>query len=243
MMWKRLLGWSLVTATLAMFGRPAAVHAAISDEASDVRGSNDDDFTFTDSQRDGDGEAEPERGVITGVAFPMGLRLSPVSGKLGLFMNLGASVLLGERLSLGLEAHGLLARFGEDIRGPQGERYSLGMGYVGATSGVTLWRPGRFELVLEGLVGVGSACLSDRDVDDDCPDSNSCVDRVSMFVTEPALALYVHTGPNFRLGLKGGYRFVKHQAWRSPNHFDLSGGFGGLELQWGAYGPRRQNRR
>jgi hypothetical protein len=241
MMGKRLLRWSLVTAILAMFGRPATVHAAISDEASDVRGSNDDDFTLTDSQRDGDEEAEPERGVITGVAFPLGLRLSPISGKLGLFMNFGVSVLLGERLSLGLEAHGSLKRFGEDIRGPQGEQYSLGMAYLGATSGITLWRPGRFELALEGLVGVGSACLSEPD--DDCPESSSCVDRVSMFVAEPALALYVHTGPHFRLGLKGGYRFVKHQAWRSPNHFDLSGGFGGLELQWGYYGPRRQKRR
>jgi hypothetical protein len=104
--------------------------------------------------------------------------------------------------------------------------------YVGATSGITLWRPGRFELAREGLVGVGSARLSERDADD-FPESGSCVDRVAMFVAEPTVAPYVHTGQHFRLGLKGGYRLVTHQAWRSPAHFDLSGGFGGLELQWG----------
>jgi hypothetical protein len=240
MMCKRLPRWGLVTATLAMLGTPAIVHAATSDEAGDVRGSND-DFTSTDPKPDGDAEAEPERGVVTGVTFPVGLRLSPVSGKLGMFINFGAGLHLGEHLSLGFEVHSLLTRFGADIRGPQGQRYSLGMTYVGATPGITLWRPGRLELALEGLIGVGTACLSEPD--EDCPESSTCVDRVSMFVAEPALALYVHTSEHFRLGVKGGYRYVKHQAWRPPHHFDLSGGFVGLELQWGAYGHRRQKRR
>ena len=67
-MTKRLLGWSLVTATLTMLGHPAVAHAGGPYEASEARGSNDGPSPTGPVAADavvGVPEAEPERSVTT----------------------------------------------------------------------------------------------------------------------------------------------------------------------------------
>jgi hypothetical protein len=166
-------------------------------------------------------------------------RMSSVSRKLSTLAGFRGGVLIGQRLSIGAAAYRLTYRHNSNIAGPDGDQYSLRMGYGGLTAGVTLWRPGRLEFAIEGLVGAGSACISDshRYSDDDY----RCVERINMFVGEPAATMYVNVTPWMRFAVTAGYRIVVREAWRPPNDFILSGGYGGLDLQFGWFKkpPRR----
>jgi hypothetical protein len=166
-------------------------------------------------------------------------RMSSVSRKLSTLTGFRGGVLIGERLSFGAAAYRLTYRHNSQIAGPDGDRYSLRMGYGGMTFGLTLWRPGRFEFAVEGLVGAGSACVSDshRYSDDDY----RCIETVRMFVGEPAATMYVNVTNWMRLAVTAGYRVVVRERWQPPNNFLLSGGFGGIDLQFGWFKkpPRR----
>ena len=179
-----------------------------------------------------------QRRFFGGYGGPSG-RLSSVSGKLGTFAGFRGGVLIGERLSLGAAAYRLTYRHNSSIFGPEGDQYSLRMGYGGMTFGVTLWRPGRIELAVEGLIGAGAGCISDnhRYRDDDY----RCVESVRMFVGEPAVTMYVNVTDWMRLAVTAGYRLVVREAWRPPNDFIMSGGYGGMDLQFGWFKkpPRR----
>jgi hypothetical protein len=179
-----------------------------------------------------------ERRFFGGYGGPSG-RLSSVSRKLGTMTGFRGGVLIGERLSLGAAAYRLTYRHNSNIHGPEGDEYSLRMGYGGMTFGVTLWRPGRIEIAAEGLVGAGVACISDnpRYRDDDY----RCVESIKMFVGEPAVTMYVNITDWMRIAVTAGYRLVVREAWRPPNDFILSGGFGGADLQFGWFKkPRRR---
>ena len=81
------------------------------------------------------------------------------------------------------------------------------------------------------LLGGGKACISSRPGYKD--DEWRCIESVKMFVTETGISTRLDVTNWFRLGMTAGYRFVTRQAWRSPNDFQLSGPYVGLDVDFG----------
>lgn len=184
-------------------------------------------------------EPQSRRLFIGGYGGPSA-RLSSVSRKLSTLAGFRGGVLLGERLSLGAAVYRLTYRHNSNITSPDGSEYSLRMGYGGMTFGFTVWRPGRIELAVEGLVGAGSACISDNPRYKD--DTFRCIETVKMFVGEPAVTMYLNITDWMRVAVTAGYRLVVREGWRPPNNFLMSGGYGGMDLQFGWFKkpPRRR---
>jgi hypothetical protein len=175
-----------------------------------------------------------------GYGGPSG-RISAVSGKVATVAGFRGGVLIGNRLSLGAAAHRMTWRQGPPIMDGEGADYTLRMSYGGMTAGVTLWRPSVLEFAVEGLAGAGVACISTNG--DYKDDRGHCVESVKMFVGEPAATMYINVTDWMRVAITGGYRIVVRERWRAPNEFLLSGGYGGIDLQFGWFRkppPRRR---
>lgn len=181
-------------------------------------------------------ESEPEDDFFFGGYGGLVLRGSAVSRKAALLTGIRGGFIFGKRMAIGGAFYRLSHRFGPAIEARDGTELALEMAYGGLTSDITLLRRGRLELAVGGLVGAGVGCIS-REFDYD--DESSCIDQVRMFVGEPEAAVRINVAPWMRLSATGGYRFVVREAWRPPNDFTMSGGYGGVNLEFGWFGNDR----
>ncbi len=181
-------------------------------------------------------EPEHKRRFIGGYGG-ISTRVSAVSGKLATFLGFRGGALLGDRLSLGGAYYKQTHRFGPPILDTEGREVQLRMGYGGLTMGVTVFRRGVVELGLGSLFGGGVGCIT-RDVESNDDDFH-CIEAVRMVVVEPEAFLHVDVTSWMRLSVTGGYRAVVREPWRPPNDFRLSGGYGGLNLEFGWFGKKR----
>ena len=161
----------------------------------------------------------------------LSMRASSVNRKLGMLIGVQGGIMIGQRLSLGGALYKLTKRYGEPIRDGDGNALALKMAYGGATMGLTIIRRGRFELAANGLLGAGVGCIS-SDFNYD-KDELGCIESVKMFVGEPEAAMYIYATDWLRFGVNAGYRFVVRERWSEPHNFLLSGGYGGLNVEFG----------
>jgi len=188
--------------------------------------------------RPGDQQAEPRRFFVSGYGG-LSMRLGTLAGRTATYTGIRGGLMFGRRFSIGGAFYGLRNRFGPPIRDLDGNRMMLDVAYGGLTLGVTvaLWKWG--ELEIKGLIGGGNACIGYvRAAINDLP--RGCVERVGLMAFEPAATLYLIAAPWIRFGVEAGYRFVGRYRWSAPNHFHLSGPYGGLMAEFGWFKkPRR----
>jgi hypothetical protein len=161
-------------------------------------------------------------------------RLSTVNKKLGTFVGARGGVLLGKRLAIGGAMYKLSRRYGDPIRDARGNPLNLKMAYGGATIGLTIFRGRVLELMAQTLIGAGVGCVStDYKYK---RDDYQCVESVKVVVVEPGAQMFINASDWFRIGVDMGYRAVARERWSPGNDFRLSGGYGGLSLQFGWFG-------
>ena len=158
-------------------------------------------------------------------------RMTTLSRKLATMLGVRGGILLGERMSIGAALYRVTKRFGPPIRDGQGHPMTLKTTYGGLTAGATLVRGKRVELQASGLIGAGIGCIS-YDLEYGSS-SYRCVETVKMLVVEPSVVMNINLTDWMRLGLEGGYRAVVRESWRPPNDFSMSGGFGGVHVEFG----------
>lgn len=185
-----------------------------------------------------DDEGSPRRFFVSGYGG-LSIRLGSLAGKAATFTGIRGGLMFGRRFSIGGAYYGVRNRFGSPIRDLDGNRMLLDVAYGGVTVGVSvaLWKRG--ELELKGLLGGGSACIGYvHAAINDLP--FGCVERVALVAVEPGATVYFNAAPWIRFGLEVGYRFVGRNRWSPPNHFRISGPYGGLSAEFGWFKkPRR----
>lgn len=162
----------------------------------------------------------------------------------GTAVNLKPSVLSGgrvgfvfdDRFTVGGAFYSLTARYGGKIVDPAGHHLGLRMSYGGVMLGWSLYRGRVLQVGLETVAGAGAACVSRSRRS---YGRWECLERVGMVSIDPGLTVGVLVTDWVRLSLTGGYRFVTREAWREPNDFTLSGGYLGLDLDFGAFRERQ----
>ncbi|MBK8718106.1 MAG: hypothetical protein IPN32_25750 [Deltaproteobacteria bacterium] len=162
-----------------------------------------------------------------------GWRLGGASHRAASFTNVRGGLLLGERFSIGGSFVRMTKRFGPPLRGTSGKTYDLAMAYGGVQIGVAVIRRGRFELGIDSLLGVGVGCISRKGSRHDSNVDARCVERVKMFVAEPGAFMHFALTKWMRLGLNGGYRFVARERWASGSQIAMSGGYVGMNVDFG----------
>jgi len=155
-------------------------------------------------------------------------RLSPASRKMGAYTGIRGGLMLGRRISLGGSFYNLGARFGAPIVDSDGRDLDLSLRYGGFAVGLAIVDRRTFQFALQSLFGGGTACISVEDED-------YCIESIRFTVIEPGAALYFVPARWFRLGFEGGYRFAMKYNWQPPNFFPMSGGYGGISVEFGRF--------
>lgn len=171
----------------------------------------------------------PRERFFVGGYGGFGGRMGPTSGRLSVFSNFRGGILLGKRLSIGGSLVQLTKRLGAPIRGTSGKSYQIGLAYGGVDVGIVAFRRGRFEIGVESMIGVGVACIYERERGS----AGDCRESVKLFVAEPGAFMHFNLTDWMRVGFNGGYRFVGRQAWPSGAQFRLAAPYFGANLDFG----------
>lgn len=154
----------------------------------------------------------------------------------GLLVGGEGAILLDHRLAIGLAGFGLAS----EVKGPDltnGEASILGFGYGGAVF--------RYHLVskrspvtasLGTLIGAGGLTLIEKSTNDEFDpeyDYSEDAEANAFFVAEPSVQANLHLTRWMRLGVSGGYRFVRGPTLRGVSDEDLEGVTAGGHLQFG----------
>jgi hypothetical protein len=154
----------------------------------------------------------------------------------GLLVGGEGAILLDHRLAIGLAGFGLAS----EVKGPDltnGEESILGFGYGGAVF--------RYHLVskrspvtasLGTLIGAGGLTLIEKSTSDEFDpeyDYSEDAEANAFFVAEPSVQANLHLTRWMRLGVSGGYRFVRGPTLRGVSDEDLEGVTAGGHLQFG----------
>lgn len=180
--------------------------------------------------------AEREHKFIGGY-WGLGWRFGGASRQLGYFLVVRGGALLGKRFSIGGELVQLRKRFGEPIASTDGETYVFNLAYGGVQVGFAPVSRRRLRVDLRTTFGGGVGCIGDRQYKN--VRKYQCYESQSVFVVDPSLSVTIKLAPWVRIGGEAGYRLVGRQrdALGGPEPFRLSGGYGGLSLDFGWFGP------
>jgi hypothetical protein len=176
----------------------------------------------------------PRERFFVGGYGGFGGRLGPTAGRLSVFSNFRGGILLGKRLSIGGSLVQMTKRLGSPIQGTSGKQYQIGLAYGGVDIGIVALRRGRFEIGVNSMIGVGVACIYEREYGR----PGDCRESVKLFVAEPGAFMHFNLTDWMRVGFNGGYRFVGRQPWPSGAQFKLAAPYFGANLDFGWFRRR-----
>lgn len=165
----------------------------------------------------------------------LSLQGTSINGDAGLLVGGEGALLLGHRLAIGGAGYGLAS----EVNGPEydnGDSSVLGFGYGGVVLRYHIMSKRSPVTASVGtLIGAGGLTLirktsTEFDYEYDYDDDS---EANAFFVAEPAAQVNLHLTKWMRLGVTGGYRFVRGPSLGPVSDGDLEGVTAGGHMQFG----------
>ena len=166
-------------------------------------------------------------------------RLSSIKGNESLLMGAYGGVLINRSVMFGLAGYGLTSKVELDgILPNTNTQKALNIygGYGGIILGIMVASKEVIHLSFPIVLAAGNIDISDNNYFTSVSyDSDYIVESSKFFVIEPSALLELNVSKMFRIGLGGGYRFVKALELENLSDDDMSNFSGVLSFKFGGF--------